>query len=50
MKLKADTLWLPSSQSPGADCIGDKIIGNLVCNLTPDSLGIRVAPPWLMAG
>jgi hypothetical protein len=35
---------------PGRGLHGDKIIGNLVCNLTPDSLGIRVAPPWLMAG
>jgi hypothetical protein len=41
---KADTVWLPSSQSPGADCIGNKIISNLVGNLTPDSLGIRVTP------
>src|SRR5690606_13661522 len=44
---KADMVWLPSSQSPGADCIGDKIDSNLVGNLTPDSLGFPVAPPWL---
>jgi hypothetical protein len=41
---KADTLWLPSSQSPGADCMTDKIVSNLVGNLTLDSLGISVTP------
>jgi hypothetical protein len=30
--------------------MADKIAVNRVGNLTPESLGIRVAPPWLMAG
>jgi hypothetical protein len=30
--------------------MGNKIVINLVGNLTPDSLGIPVTPPWLMAG
>jgi hypothetical protein len=35
---------------PGVDCMRNKIVRNLVGNLTPDFLEIPVAPAWLMAG